>query len=82
MLTDQDIQKLTSVLVTKKDFEQIQNEMSSLRETIESLVTSIDGLTKVIEDLQVEYAAIKIQMGRHERWIKQIAEKTGVTLKI
>ena len=82
MLTDSDIQKLVSVLATKKDFEELQTETISLRETIDSLVTSIDGLAKVIDDLQVEYSAIKVQMNRHERWIKQIAEKAGLSLKI
>ena len=58
MLTDEDIQKLTSVLATKHDVETLREEVSSLRETVQGLTNAIDGLAKVIEDLRVEYAAI------------------------
>lgn len=80
MLTDTDIKKLLSVLATKKDFEAIQEEIVSLRETVQGLTTSIDGLAKAVDDFRVEYSAITTELSRHERWIKQIAEKTGVRL--
>ncbi len=44
------------------------------------VMTAIDGLAKAISDLAVEYAAVKMQLARHEAWLKLLAEKTGVTL--
>lgn len=33
------------------------------------------------DDLLLEYAAIKTQLARHERWFKELAGKTGIELK-
>lgn len=100
MLDDKDIDKLTSVLASKKDVEEIRSEMNrgfklmakesdllelkkdveGLRESIQGMMVAIDNLAKVITDLRLEYAAISTQLTRHERWIKQIAEKVGLNL--
>ncbi|OHA18902.1 MAG: hypothetical protein A2836_00745 [Candidatus Taylorbacteria bacterium RIFCSPHIGHO2_01_FULL_45_63] len=82
MLTDSDIKKLLSVLTTKKDFEEVKKEIFSLRETVQNLTTSIDGLAKAVDNFRIEYSAITTQIERHERWIKQIAEKAGVRLNM
>ena len=39
-----------------------------------------DSIAKSISDLRLEYAAISTQLSRHERWIKEIAEKVGLKL--
>ena len=76
MLTDKDIKKLSSVfatkaeVVTKSEFAEFKSE----------LFTILDGIAKSIEDLKIEYVAIKVQLDRHDRWIKEIADKTGVKL--
>ena len=98
MLNDQDINKLTSVLATKSDIQEVRDDLDSkflvlksdiqyvkkdvegLRKAIQGMVVSIDNLAKVISDLRLEYAAISTQLTRHERWIKQIAEKVGLNL--
>jgi len=82
MLTSEDIQKLISVLATKDDLRQLQTEVFSLRETVQGLTVAIDGLAKAIDELRVEYAAITTQLNRHERWIRQIAEKAHIKLEI
>ncbi|MBI2097906.1 MAG: hypothetical protein HYT46_03180 [Candidatus Vogelbacteria bacterium] len=81
MLTNQDIAKLTSVLVTKQEFQLLDAKVDSMRETLNSLLTAIDGLTKVIDNLRVEYAAVTSQLNRHERWIQQIAQKAKIKLE-
>ncbi|OHA15246.1 MAG: hypothetical protein A3H57_02485 [Candidatus Taylorbacteria bacterium RIFCSPLOWO2_02_FULL_43_11] len=81
MLTDKDIDKLTSVLATKNDLKELVEDVSSLKEVVQGLTTAVDGLAKVIDDLRIEYSAIKMQLSRHEEWIKEIAKKTGVKLK-
>jgi len=80
MLDDQDINKLTSVLASKKDVEEIKSDLGDLKELVQGLIVASDSIAKSISDLSLEYAAISTQLTRHERWIKQIAEKVGLNL--
>ena len=93
MLSDQDIQKLSKTLASKKDLEQLvsRREFSELKNDFgdfrtefggfkDKIFTVLDGIAKSIEDLKMEYVAIKTQLDRHERWIKELAEKTGCPL--
>jgi len=80
MLNDQDINRLTSVLASKKDVEEIRSDLGDLKELVQGLIVSSDSIAKSISDLRLEYAAISTQLSRHERWIKQIAEKVGLNL--
>ena len=107
MLTDQDIQKLTSVFATKEDlrnlatkedlqevreeigglraytgqgFRELRGEVDDLRSMIQQLAVSVDKLAKAIDDLRIEHSAVLGMFDRHDRWIKQIAEKVGVQL--
>ena len=82
MLTDRDITKLVTVLATKQEVQDLTSEVHSMRETLDSLLTAIDGLTKAIGNLQIEYAAITSQLNRHERWIQQIAQKAKIKLEL
>ena len=82
MLTSQDIAKLTSVLVTKQEFQVLGAKVDSIREPLDNLITAIDGLTKAIDNLRIEYAAITSQLNRHERWIQQIAQKAKIKLEV
>lgn len=82
MLTSTDIKKLLTVLATKRDLEEVKEEMVSLRRTVQNLTSSIDGLAKAVDDFRIEYSAITSELGRHERWIRQIAEKAGVRLSV
>jgi hypothetical protein len=80
MLNDQDINKLTSVLASKSDVEEIKGDLGDLKELVQGLIVSNDAIAKSIGDLKIEYAAISSQLSRHDRWIKQIAEKVGLNL--
>ena len=80
MLTDQDIDRLLSVLATKQDVERLEKRMDRMEDLMQGLLSSVDSLAKAIHDLTMEYTGIKLQIDRHEAWIKQIAEKVGVTL--
>lgn len=55
--------------------------MDTLRESVRALTVSVDRLAKAIEDLHQEFAAITAKVDRHEKWIKQIAEKLGLKLE-
>ncbi len=80
MLNDEDIKKLTSVLASKNDIEEVKSDMADLKELVQGLIVSTDGIAKAIGNLSIEYAAISTQLTRHELWIKQIAEKVGLKL--
>lgn len=82
MLNDQDINKLTSVLASKKDVEEIKSGLADLKELVQGLIVASDSIAKSIGELTLEYVAIKHQINRHEEWIKQIAEKVGLKLVI
>lgn len=82
MLTDKDIEKLLRVFPTKDDVRRIvQEETADLRKSVQDLVVGIDQLVKSFKELQIEYMSIKVQLDRHEKWFKQIAEKTGLKLE-
>ncbi len=80
MLNDEDINKLTSVLASKKDIEEVKSDMADLKELVQGLIISSDSIVKSISGLSMEYAAISTQLSRHDLWIKQIAEKVGLKL--
>jgi predicted nucleic acid-binding Zn-ribbon protein len=68
-------------LATKDDIRALDKRITTLEETTRKLVDSVEKLVKLVTDLQMEYAAIKMQLTRYDRWFKQIAEKTGIDLK-
>jgi predicted nucleic acid-binding Zn-ribbon protein len=80
MLDYKDINKLVSLLATKKDVEEIRSDIGDLKEMVQGLLVATDAIAKSIGELKMEYAAISTQLTRHERWIKQIAEKVGLDL--
>lgn len=94
MLDEKDIQKLKEVLATKEDFAKLvtleefdqfkaetKQDFNDLRESIQALTISVDKLVKSVSDLMQEYAAIKLEVNRHEKWIQQIANKLGIKLE-
>ena len=80
MLTNDDLDKLTSVLASKHDVKELRADMADLKELVHALIVSSDTLANSISNLTTEYAAISNQLTRHELWIKQIAEKVGLKL--
>ena len=62
MVDDKDINKLTSLLATKKDVEEIKSDLGDLKELVQGLIVSSDSLAKSISDLTLEYAAISTQL--------------------
>lgn len=78
---DQRFDKAFEVFVTKDEWRDLKNEVQSLRESIQALTGAVDQLTAIIRNLRMEYSAVLSQMDRHEKWIRQIAEKVGVKLE-
>lgn len=66
MLTDQDIEKLTSVFASKQDFKELKEEIDVIKENVPSILVSVDGIGKSFDKLDSEYVALKSQVDRHE----------------
>lgn len=69
------------VVVVKSDVAEIKEKIGALEESINALTNSIDGLIGELKKLREEYAAMSVKLDRHETWIKQLAEKLGVSLE-
>ncbi len=83
--TKEDVAILAEKFLTIDEFDQfrieVKEEFKELRVAIQSLTNAVDGLVKAVSDLKTEYWAINSQLTRHEKWIQQIAEKTGLKLE-
>jgi uncharacterized coiled-coil DUF342 family protein len=80
--TKEDFNKLIAeVVISREEIKDLRKDVAGLREAIQSLIISVDKLAKAIDDLHQEFAAITAKVDRHERWIKQIAEKLGIKLE-
>jgi predicted nucleic acid-binding Zn-ribbon protein len=73
--------KAIQTFATKEEINQLRKEVSLLKDAVENLTLSVDKLVKAVEGLRQEYLVIKFQLDRHEKWIKQIAEKLGMKLE-
>ena len=79
---DAKLDRVIDALLTKDDVRKIvREETADLRKSVQDLVTGIDKLVKSFAELQIEYVSIKVQLSRHEKWFKQIAEITGLKLE-
>ncbi|MBU1091947.1 hypothetical protein KKA27_03760 [Patescibacteria group bacterium] len=73
--------ELIEIFPTREEFEEIKDGLDSLREILQGLAVNVDKFIGITADLKQEYAMMNTQTDRHEKWIKQIADKVGVQLK-
>lgn len=78
MLDDQDIQKLSSILTTKADFNVLKSGLDTLNSEIKSFKTetrdSFSELNEKIDDLT------EVVMNNHDKRIEVLEEKVGLKL--
>jgi hypothetical protein len=67
MLTNQDIDKLTSLLATKQDIRDLDARTSRLEDLVQGLVLSQDSLAKEVHEMRLEYVGLTHQINRHDR---------------
>ena len=77
---DKKIDRLIDVVATRRDVAELDEKLSELEHHVERLVTATDGVVNMHETPYTEYAALKVQLSRYERWFGQLAKKTGVKL--
>ncbi len=71
---------MIKVFATKEDIRSVTDRLDRLESLVRGLLTGVDKLATSVDKLLLEYAAVSEQLTRHERWIKQIAKKSGVML--
>lgn len=76
------LDRVIDAMLTKEDVRKIvQEELQEIQKVQRDILQSLDSLATTIAKLQIEYASIVMQLSRHERWFKQIADKTGLSLE-
>ncbi len=84
MLDDKDIKKLIEVFPIKEEIvskEEFENFRGEIRKEFSNLHTAIDAYAKKSDTYFQEMLMLARKVDRHEKWIKQIAEKLGVKLE-
>lgn len=64
----------------QRKFEEHDDEFRKLNQKYDHLLNTIDGFIGRIDRYETELAARDHKIDRLERWIEQIANKTGVSL--
>ena len=83
---DKDFSELIEYLGIK--FSSIDSKLEDLRENkadksdINNLMTAVDTYAKRADAFFQEMVALSHKVDRHEKWIRQIAEKLGIKLEI
>lgn len=80
MITNKDIAKLASILVTKDDLSETNARIDRVEVSIDALTTIVDNLAKITIDIRNDHKMLVNLYDRHDRWIKQLAKETKVNL--
>ena len=80
MLEEIDIQRLIQVFATREEVA-TKADLKALRDNFNELHNAIDAYANKADTYFQEMVMLSHKVDRHERWILQLAEKLGVTLK-
>ena len=82
MIEDKDVEKLIGafkeVFPTKLDFDNFKDEY---REDFSNMQTSVDAYAHKADKYFQEMVMWSGQIKRHEKWLKEIADKVGIKLE-
>ena len=81
MLEERDIERLAQVLVTRIELHETVENLAT-KEDINRLLNAIDAYAHKADTFFQEMVMLSHKVDRHEKWILQLAEKLGVTLKV
>ena len=83
---DAKLDRVINAMATTENVKRIETRIDALEEKFDrrfhDVMVALDGLVKVVTDMQREYAAISAKLARYEEWFKILAKKTGVKLPI
>ncbi|MBI1955941.1 MAG: hypothetical protein HYS38_06060 [Acidobacteria bacterium] len=82
MLDEKDIEKLiqgfSQIFATKEDLRVAVDDLSG---KMDDVLNAVDAYAKKADTYFQEMVMLSHKLDRHERWILQLAERLGVTLK-
>jgi hypothetical protein len=78
MLTQEDIQLMQKVLVTKEELQALRDEM---RKGFSDLQVSVDAYAKKADAYFQEMVMLSHKVDRHEKWLLAMAEKLNMKLE-
>jgi hypothetical protein len=79
---DAKIDRVIGALLIKADTKRIDELGRKVDRRFQDVMGAIDKLAKTISDLTMKYAAVKMQLARHEEWIQLLAKKSGIKLPL
>ncbi|HUD07360.1 MAG TPA: hypothetical protein VMR34_05745 [Candidatus Saccharimonadales bacterium] len=59
----------------------LRADIAKIDKKYDHLITTLDAFLKRLDNIEVNDAARDAQLARHEKWLEQIAAKTGVKLQ-
>lgn len=77
---DAKFDRVIGVMATKDDIKHLDKRIDGIEERLDKLTKAVEHLASSVDTLLTEYAAIKTQMDRHDRWLKQLAAHAGIEL--
>jgi uncharacterized coiled-coil DUF342 family protein len=80
MLTDEDIKKFIETFATREEMKEMIANLVT-KEDFNNLQTAVDAYAKKADTYFQEMVMLAHKVDRHEKWIKQIAEKLGIKLE-
>ncbi len=75
------VARVVAVITTKEDIAEIKETFADLDEKYDRQLVLLDKLVGKVDARRLEHAAVSTQLSRHEGWIKQLAEKAGISLE-
>ena len=81
MLEERDIERLAAVLITRVELQETVANLAT-KDDINQLLNAIDAYAHKADTFFQEMVMLSHKVDRHERWILQLAEKLGMTLKV
>ena len=78
MLTLKDIQKLTTIFVTKDEFQELKNEFGLIIRKLDKHLIITDKFMKEILDNRQESAILSHNDNVIKEWMKPVSKKTDV----
>ena len=64
----------------QKEFDKVNKKLEEHDVRFDNVMSSIDGLTKLVTDYHQEMLMLAHKVDRLEQWILKVAEATGVKL--
>ena len=66
-----------------KRFDKLEKQLdnNATKKQLDNLIVTIDGFLKRLDNIEADNMARDLQYARHDRWIHQLANKTGIELK-